>query len=326
MGSLRFNEYADSPTIFLPPQAHKFNTTSHPTTASSHYQTYQTIMPDTPANAPQVTPSTTLSSLTTNLSRKRSREEEPEADNELLMNSTPMPVVSPEPIYGEGMVLINPSTGVSTSAESQTGTWYEDKLEAEALATLEVNELAAAHATERSVMPMRKCQRRDTSSTLDSSDTGHSHASDLSKLGPDEPVVDHFTHLLGVGWARVSTDPDIQAAARGYAKYIENHYPLNTVAVVLKSRGLDAYLVQEAGGFYLFKEDLSEGQLVGSDWEKCLSNLQRAPMVFEGVETLKAVRTPELIPMVSAGACESGPKSMVEVSQIAMEDCYMDLS
>ena len=283
-------------------------------------------MPNTSRNTSQAIPSTSLTSITTNPSRKRSREEEPEDDRDLSISPLKAAAVSPEPIYGEGMVLINPSTGVSTSAESQTGTWYEDKLEAELLAAVEVNKLAAAQALERLVMPMRKCQRRDTSSTLDSFDNGQYNMIDVGKSGPGEPAIDLFTHLLGVGWACVGTDPDMQAAARGYAKYIENHYPLSTVAVVLKSRGLDAYLVQEAGGFYLFREDLSEGQLVGSDWEKCLANLQRSPIAFEGTETLKAVRTPELIPLVSAEASECGGKSMVEVSQVVVDDGCMDLS
>ena len=240
-------------------------------------------------------------------------------------NSVKAPAVSPEPIYGEGMVLINPSTGVSTSAESQTGTWYEDKLEADLLAAVEAKEMAVVQASERLVMPMRKCRRRDTSSTLEHVDNGQSCSVEVPKSRPEAPAIDLFTHLLGVGWARVSTDPNMQAAARGYAKYIENHYPLSAAAVVLKSRGLDAYLVEAAGGFYLFKEDLSEGQLVGSEWEKCLANLQRSPIAFEGTETLKAGRAPGLSPTISAGACESTGKPTPDESQTPVEEGCMDL-
>ncbi|KAI9872044.1 MAG: hypothetical protein M1830_002123, partial [Pleopsidium flavum] len=59
------------------------------------------------------------------------------------------------------------------------------------------------------------------------------------------------------------------------------------------SAALNAYLVGASDGFYLFKEDLSEGRLVGSNWEKCLANLQAVPMAFEVVETFKTARTPE---------------------------------
>ena len=282
-------------------------------------------MPDISRNFTRPTSPASLVSTTTNPSRKRSREE---TCDDVLESSTNPPkasVVEPEPIYGEGMVLINPSTGVSTSAESQTGTWYEDKLEADLLAAARTRELQGAQASERVVMPMRKYQRRDISFKLDSASNKQSYSTNHQNSGPEEPAIDLFTHLLGVGWARMGTDPGMQAAARGYAKFIENHYPLSAVEVVLKSKGLDAYLVQAAGGFYLFKEDLNEGQLVGSDWEKCLANLQRSSIAFEGTETLKAVRTPDLSPMISAGASESSGKSASEESQTSMEDGCMDL-
>ena len=282
-------------------------------------------MLDTSRNFSQLTPPMSFVSTTTNPSRKRSRDEISDDVVDPTANPVEAEVVIPEPIYGKGMVLINPSTGVSTSAESQTGTWYEDKLEADLLASAKVGDLVEAQTSERLMMPMRKCQRRDTSFKVDAAENGQICSIDLRKAGPDEPAIDLFTHLLGVGWSRINADPDMQAAARGYAKYIENHYPLSEVAVVLKSKGLDAYLVQTAGGFYLFEDDLSEGQLVGSDWEKCVANLQRSPMVFEGTETLRAVRTPDSSSMLSAGASESEGKSTSEVSQTLMEDGAMDL-
>ena len=282
-------------------------------------------MLDNSRNSSQMTPPMSFVSNTTNPSRKRSREEMSDDAMDSTTNPVEAPVVTPEPIYGEGMVLINPSTGVSTSAESQTGTWYEDKLESDLLAAAQAKELEEAQASERLVMPMRKCQRRDTSFKLDVAGSGQLCSINLQKSGPEEPAIDLFTHLLGVGWSRLNADPDMQAAGRGYAKYIENHYPLSTVAVVLKSKGLDAYLVRTAGGFYLFKDDLSEGQMVGSDWEKCLANLQRSPMAFEGTETLRAVRTPDSSPMLSAGASESEGKSISEDLHTAMEDGSMNL-
>ncbi len=287
-------------------------------------------MPNNFRNFPGPTPPAPFVSTMAKPSRKRLRDESSDDVADSSIGSSKPRAVSPEPIYGEGMVLINPSTGVSTSAESQTGTWYDEKLEAELLATTEANRLAAAQASERLVMPMRKCQRREASFMLDSVANGQLGSGDLQKSGPEEPAIDLFTHLLGVGWARVgSSDPDMQAAARGYARYIKNHYPLSEVAVVLKSRGLDAFLVQAVGGYYLFKEDLSEGQLVGSDWEKCVANLQRSPIAFEGIETLKAVRTPNLSPMISHEAGDSASLSSsdgpLEESVTSMEDGCMDL-
>lgn len=117
-----------------------------------------------------------------------------------------------------------------------------------------------------------------------------------------DPAIDQFTRLLGVGWAQIGEDKDVRAAARGWAKYIENHYPLSAVNIVLRSKGLEACLAEAEGGYFLFKEDLSEGQLVGCNWETCLANLQRTPVVFEGSEALTAVRTPA--PMIAQSPSE----------------------
>ncbi|KKK24966.1 hypothetical protein ARAM_003295 [Aspergillus rambellii] len=40
--------------------------------------------------------------------------------------------------------------------------------------------------------------------------------------------------------------------------------------------------------FYLFSDDLTQSQLVGSSWEACLRNLQSTPILFEGTEILNA--------------------------------------
>jgi len=41
---------------------------------------------------------------------------------------------------------------------------------------------------------------------------------------PATPAVDDYTLALGIGWTKIaSEDPDTQAAARDWVKYIENH-------------------------------------------------------------------------------------------------------
>lgn len=62
--------------------------------------------------------------------------------------------------------------------------------------------------------------------------------------------------------------------------------------ILLKSKGLNAYLVGSEQGFYLFGEDLLEGRLVGRNWESCLDNLRTHPIAFEGTEVLRAEQTP----------------------------------
>ena len=201
------------------------------------------------------------------------------------------------------MTTINPSKGLAISAESQTGTWYETRLEAtslaERLASIEEPQSSTGTSNGASQIYSRKSQRLDNSSRsiapISSPLTNSLHT------GPQDLAIDQFTHLLGVGWASVGDEPDTQAAARGCAKYIENHYPLAKSEILSKSKGLDACLVKTNHGFFLFKEDLSEGRLVGSSWEACLANLQCSPLVFESEETLKAVRTPDLIGVQEEG-------------------------
>ncbi|KAL2759514.1 hypothetical protein ACRALDRAFT_2050107 [Sodiomyces alcalophilus JCM 7366] len=112
--------------------------------------------------------------------------------------------------------------------------------------------------------------------------------------GNMQPVVDDFTLHLGIGWRKISDDEHIQAAARGWSRYIENHYPLSSVTILLESRGLQAYLVESAEGFFLFSEDLRKGRLVSTRVEVALQNLKCSPPVFEGQDTLVATDTPEI--------------------------------
>jgi hypothetical protein len=206
--------------------------------------------------------------------------------------STPAPIPE-EPIYGEGMVLLNPSTGMSISAESQTGTWYEEKVEIE-------SNSSPSHEGRPEMPPSRKSVRLDPTAPplprLD--DIAAAVAPDSppkSSSSSSQPTIDDFTYALGIGWTRIaSEDPDIQAAARGWARYLENHYPVHVhgAEILLKSKGLNAYLVGCQEGFYLFNEDLLEGRLVGRSWDSCLNNLRTHPTAFEGEVVLRAERTP----------------------------------
>ena len=207
--------------------------------------------------------------------------------------------VHKEPVvYGEGMTIIDPSTGRAAAAESQTGTWYEENLEIERLASIEAAK-SLAHAAE--VVPARPMKALRLEKMPDAS---FSSSAVTPCDGPGEspfeaPVLDPATHLLGIGWTLISKDEHMQAAAKGWARYIDNHYPsLSNTQLVLKSEGHQAYLVsatrsvEGTQGFYLFAEDLNEGKLVAQSWELCLRNLQTSSPVFEGQETLRAVRTP----------------------------------
>jgi hypothetical protein len=259
-------------------------------------------------NSTTWTPVDSMTPISTNPSRKRSRDESAFdlVDGgyfhaaEIVKPPEPIPE---EPIYGEGMVLINPSTGAALGAESQTGTWYEEKADHETLK----REVEAANF--RPKLPTsRKSMRLSQSSIKTSFESLGAQNNDvpastitvpasppkISSSG-SHPEIDDATLALGIGWTKISSDETIQTAARGWARYLENHYArhVHGAEILLQSTGLNAYLVGCQEGFYLFAENLLEGRLVSRSWDGCLANL-RAPggIVFEGEHTLSAERTP----------------------------------
>ena len=261
-----------------------------------------------PNNSTTWTPVDTMTPISTNPSRKRSRDESAfenaDADGSYFPLSlqqqvnTPAPIPE-EPIYGEGMTLLNPQTGVSISAESQTGTWAEEKAEQEKLVK-EVEAIDAASQFRPKIPASRKSMRLSQSSIK--MDLANILPQEVAPASPpktactsNHPGVDEATMALGIGWTSMSSeDENIQTAARGWARYLEKHYArhIHGAEILLKSTGLNAYLVGSQEGFYLFSENLLEGRLVGRIWDNCLTNLRAQPMAFEGEEILRAERTP----------------------------------
>ena len=200
-----------------------------------------------------------------------------------------------EPIYGEGMMLLNPRTGASISADSQSGTWLEEKHEEERVATEKAVEEAAIQA-QAQVMPDRPAKvGRLEHPSLDLQAEMSSSPTSIA-ASPAAAYIDPASALLGVGWKVIPReDEDIQKAARGWARYIEVHYPLDDVEILLKSEGQEAYLVRAAlpqESWWLFKEDLTEGRLISTAWEGTVAGLRAMPIAFEGETILFAQRTP----------------------------------
>ncbi|GFF36832.1 hypothetical protein IFM46972_05026 [Aspergillus udagawae] len=257
------------------------------------------------------------------ISRKRSRDE---AEFEEALNpssapavAAPAPAPKEEPMYGEGMTLINPRTGMSLSAESQTGTWYEEQLENAAATAAPLSSRSQASSSE---LHSRKSQRLDPSAsrvdditlthiqrrlheTTDDDNRRLLNAGARTSPLSNEPQVDDATHLLGISWQRISTDDvDMAAAVRGWKKYIDKQFAayLLDSQILMKNRGLNAYLVTArpitpagpaiAPAFYLFSEDLTQAQLVASSWEQCVHNLRSAPISFEQNQVLNAADRP----------------------------------
>ncbi|KAG4028614.1 hypothetical protein MFRU_020g00550 [Monilinia fructicola] len=229
--------------------------------------------------------------------RKRSRDEAALEDDQYFPQASFEPVVvenEEEWEYGPGMTLIKPSKGYVLSADSQTGTWLEEK-EAEEKAQAALR----AASPERPIMRSAKSQRIDLGSTpsmVEETVVANGALStplQIGGTGPVQPSIDEYTRHLGIGWSKLSADEDIQAAVRGWTKYIENHYPVNKATIRLQSRGLASYLVEAQEGYFLFGEDLKKGRLVSTSLEKTFENLRGPTPIFEGDVVLEASETPK---------------------------------
>jgi hypothetical protein len=257
---------------------------------------------------PQHFPQPLQPSSSQSAGRKRSRDEASinlDVEEAKLETIEPVKEAEDEWVYGPGMVLIKKSQAYVADAGSQSGTWLEEKIAAEEQRKNE--EARAINQQARPSLRSNKSQRLDMSSFSIPSATRTSPPGDVNDstiAAPNasadtsaQPVIDNFTLHLGIGWSRISNDEHREAAARGWARYIENHFPINNVLIQLESKGLQSYLVEASEGFFLFTEDLQRGQFVSRDLNQTFQNLKATPPVFEGVEVITAAGTPQ--PMAS---------------------------
>ncbi|OTA65301.1 hypothetical protein K449DRAFT_403896 [Hypoxylon sp. EC38] len=238
--------------------------------------------------------------------RKRSRDEAGvNLDVEEAKLETIEPVKEPEDgwIYGEGMMLIKSPSSYVADAASQSGTWVEEKAAADE--TRKNEEARAINQQDRPSLRSSKSQRLDMNAIAVPGNQSQINRSSpvrdvdsavsipgLSADTSNQPIIDNFTLHLGIGWSRISDDEHIQAAARGWARYIENHFPVTNVRIQLESKGLQSYLVEATEGFFLFAENLRQGQLVSKDLNRAFANLKMSPPVFEGPEVMSAAESP----------------------------------
>lgn len=255
-----------------------------------------------------VAPASSRPALSQTAGRKRSRDEaDINLDVEEAKLATIEPVKEPEDewVYGEGMVLIKKSSAYVADAGSQSGTWLEDK--SSAIEARRNDEARILNGQERPSLRSHKSQRLDMSALSMGANepmTGRSSPrrdepnTTSTTAGPnaDKPFIDNLTLHLGIGWRRISDDKHIQAAARGWARYIENHFPVTNAQIQLESKGLQSYLVEASEGYFLFAENLRQGQLVSRDLNQAVRNLQVSPPVFEGAEVMNAASTPQATP------------------------------
>lgn len=301
------NYLASSPTVVLPPQQasrffpHHHGAHSPPATGK--------LRPKYP-----VPPSLNYLAAVSNSSAGRKRSiadvDDPE-ENQPVGVVTQMPVKSkPEPIYGPGMTLIYPGEpGYHLSAESQSGTWIEEKMKKQ--------EQAEAA---RPMVVSRKSARISPSAVNEVSSLHDMDAQKTEELIDDKGnTINTLIASLGVGWKNVMTNPSLRDAARAYSKVIERHFDFTDVMVMLEKESLSAYLVRAkqhgVQGYWLFSDSLQWCQLVGWSLERTVANLMSGPTPRVEGERINARR---LSPSASNTACTQ-PAADMAVGVDAME-------
>jgi hypothetical protein len=308
--------YTNSPVLAMPPQpAHQgpFGgpVLPHQSLSFGHSASWS----QTPTRSPHAI-----------AGRKRSR------DEAAVNLDPPEKIVEPpvikeseeEWIYGPGMTLIKRTTGYVADASSQSGTWVEEKAAEKEAQMAEAALIAQEQLSqERPSLRSHKSQRLGMTPALSPADGFHSNRSSpirdvvnpmtASSDSIAQPVVDDFTVHLGIGWSRISDDEHIQAAARGWARYIENHYPVTDPKIRLESRGLQSYLVEADEGFFLFAENLRQGRLVSSDVERTLQNLKTSPPTFDGPHTMDAAESPKPVELAPEAALAIAPTAPIDM-------------
>lgn len=264
------NYYASSPTVVLQPQQPQGFFSPHQRAHSP--STMGKFRPKHPT-PPSLNYLAAVSNATAGRKRSIADVDDPEENQPTGSVAIPPPTKARgEPVYGPGMTLIYPDDpGYSIAAESQSGTWYEEKKEAE--------EKAAA----RPIAVSRKSQRVSPSRdvVVPSLNDMESQISEAI-IDDNGNTINTLITSLGVGWKNIMTNPNLRDQARAYARFIERHFDFTDVIVMLEKESLNAYLVRAkqhgVQGYWLFADTLKWCQLVGWSLERAVSNLMSGPV------------------------------------------------
>ncbi|KAF2488831.1 hypothetical protein BU16DRAFT_531884 [Lophium mytilinum] len=308
------NYLASSPTVVLPPQQPSqyfadFKPAHHQPLPSSSMGKFRPKYP-TP---PSINYLAAVSNSSAGRKRSIADVDDPEENSPDGAVQRQLPVKpKAAPVYGPGMTLIyldEPERNIT--AESQTGTWFEDKLDTEKAPAV------------RPIAMSRKSQRLDSAVDMPTSPTRHPAENIIDEKGN---TVDALITSLGIGWKNIMTNDILRDAARAYSRVIENHFDLTEPLIMLQSEALSAYLVRakECGvqGYWLFDDSLQWCQRVGWSLQRTVSNLMAGPIpAVEGERIVSRPRTPP-----SAAAEPSQIMSMTAPQDIpTMEDVVMEM-
>jgi hypothetical protein len=268
---MSLNYYASSPTVVLPAQ-----------------QPQDFFSPHQRAHSPSATgnfrpkyptpPSLNYLAAVSNASAGRKRSiadvDDPEENVPVGSIVTQVPAKpKQEPVYGPGMTLIYPGEpGFNIAAESQSGTWCEEKNEKEEKA--------------RPVRPM--VVSRKTARMSPSADETIPSLNDMDAQSTQDIIDDKGNTIntlitsLGVGWKNIMSNPNLRDAARAYSRVIERHFEFTDALVMLEKESLNAYLVRAkqhgVQGYWLFSDSLQWCQLIGWSLERTVTNLMSGPV------------------------------------------------
>ncbi|KAF2133827.1 hypothetical protein P153DRAFT_362886 [Dothidotthia symphoricarpi CBS 119687] len=264
------NYYASSPTVVLPAQQPQDHFAPHQRAHSP--STLGNIRRKCPT-PPSLNYQAAVSNATAGRKRSITDVDDPEENQPVGSIVTQLPVKpKQEPIYGPGMTLIYPDDpSFSIAAESQTGTWCEEKKENEDKA-----ELA------RPIAVSRKSQRMSPSASIEIPSLNDMDVQKTEGVIDDKGnTIDTLIASLGVGWKNVMTNPNLRDAARAYSRVIERHFDFTDALIMLEKESLSAYLVrakqQGVDGYWLFADSLQWCQLVGWSLEQTVRNIMSGP-------------------------------------------------
>jgi len=278
-------DFSDSSVIVLSPYQHQFDPISRAahSLTSLNYQSTKPIMPSRSWD-------NSINTNTPSTARKRGREPENPLDNiPSYLPPSRTPNISPHDIHGQGMALIDPMTENVTDAATSGASLLQDRLNAVSQSQ-QVEESIETPQMPKEMPDSKRVRSSMSTSVRDFAGTLEAGNGSAIETGDDE--VDQYSEMLGIGWSKVSDDPDVLAAARGCARYIEKHYPLSNVEVKAKNTSNDMGLVKASGGWFLLPVDLSKCRLIGRDWEHAMGNLKQNPIAFEEAEEMLAAESP----------------------------------
>ncbi|KAF2020304.1 hypothetical protein BU24DRAFT_419848 [Aaosphaeria arxii CBS 175.79] len=306
------NYYASSPTVVLPPQQpHAYYSPHQRAHSPSSMGNFRPKYP-TP---PSLNYLAAVSNATAGRKRSITDVDDPEENAPMGTAVSQLPVKpTSQPIYGPGMTLIYPDEpGFNIAADSQTGTWREEKQEREESA-----------APVRPIATSRKSQRMHAAG-----DATISSLNDMAVKSPAGIIDEHGNTIdtlitsLGVGWKNIMTNPVFRDASRAYSRVIENHFDLTDAVVMLEKESLSAYLVRAkqhgVQGYWLFSDSLQWCQPVGWSLQRTVSNLSSGPIPqVEGERINARERTPSSEPITP-------PSQDMDVAVAVVDDDAMQM-